>query len=64
VSWRSRGVEGWLPADLVLLRTSPLDDIHDTRAIEAVVLSGRYLDGAALDALLAGAKTATGRARP
>jgi imidazolonepropionase-like amidohydrolase len=39
-------------ADLVLLRANPLEDIRNTRTIEAVVLGGRYLDRAALDELL------------
>jgi hypothetical protein len=45
-------------ADLVLLEASPLDDIHNTQKIRAVVLSGRYLDRAALDQLLAHARSA------
>jgi imidazolonepropionase-like amidohydrolase len=47
-------------ADLVLLRANPLEDIHNTRTIEAVVLGGRYLDRAALDALLARTKRTAG----
>ena len=39
-------------ADLVLLTADPLDDISRTRDIRAVVHGGRYLDRAALDALL------------
>lgn len=42
-------------ADLLLLTDDPLDDIANTRAIEAVVLGGRLLDRTALDALLEGA---------
>jgi len=42
-------------ADLVLLDANPLEDIHNTQKIGAVVLNGRYLDRAALDKLLAGA---------
>jgi imidazolonepropionase-like amidohydrolase len=42
-------------ADLVLLAANPLEDIRNTRRIEAVVLNGRYLDRRALDALLANA---------
>lgn len=41
-------------ADLVLLRADPLADISNTQQIEAVVSGGRFLDRAALDALLAG----------
>jgi imidazolonepropionase-like amidohydrolase len=40
-------------ADLVLLDASPLDDIRATRAIAGVMVRGRWLDRAALDALLA-----------
>jgi hypothetical protein len=43
-------------ADLVLLDANPLQDIHNTRKIRAVVLNGRYLDRAALDKLLAQAE--------
>lgn len=40
-------------ADLVLLDADPARDIHNTRRIEAVVLAGRLLRRADLDALLA-----------
>jgi imidazolonepropionase-like amidohydrolase len=40
-------------ADLVLLDANPLEDIHNTQKIRAVVLNGKYLDRAALDNLLA-----------
>lgn len=43
-------------ADIVLLERNPLQDIDATRAIDAVVLKGDYLDRKALDALLAGAR--------
>jgi imidazolonepropionase-like amidohydrolase len=43
-------------ADFVLLDANPLDDIHNTRKIRAVVFQGKYLDRAALDSLLANAK--------
>ena len=39
-------------ADLVLLEANPLDDIHNTRKIHAVVLNGRYLSRADLDEML------------
>jgi MoxR-like ATPase len=39
-------------ADLVLLDANPLDDIRNTRKIHAVILRGKLLDRAALDALL------------
>lgn len=48
-------------ADLVLLDASPLEDIHNTQKISAVVLNGRYLDRRALDGLLAEAATAAAR---
>jgi len=40
-------------ADLVLLDANPLEDIANTQKIRAVVVNGRYLDRAALDAFLA-----------
>ena len=40
-------------ADLVLLSANPLDDIRNTRKIEAVFADGRVFDRAALDRLLA-----------
>ena len=43
-------------ADLVLLDANPLEDIHNTQKIRAVVLNGRYLDRAELDKLLADAE--------
>ena len=39
-------------ADLVLLDANPLEDIHNTEKIHAVILKGKFLDRAALDALL------------
>jgi imidazolonepropionase-like amidohydrolase len=47
-------------ADLVLLDADPLVDIRNTTRIRAVVVGGRWLDRAALDALLADAERATG----
>ncbi len=35
-------------ADLVLLSANPLNDIHNTKKINAVIINGRYLDRAAL----------------
>jgi imidazolonepropionase-like amidohydrolase len=46
-------------ADLVLLDKDPLADIHNTRSIQAVVLSGKLYPRAALDAMLAKAQTLT-----
>jgi imidazolonepropionase-like amidohydrolase len=39
-------------ADLVLLDANPLDDIHNTQTINAVVLNGKLFERADLDALL------------
>jgi len=39
-------------ADLLLLDANPLDDIHNTQKIRAVILNGKLLDRAALDAML------------
>ncbi len=41
-------------ADLVVLDANPLDDIHNTRKIRAVVLAGRYFSREQLDAMLEG----------
>ena len=46
-------------ADLVLLDKDPLADIHNTRSIQVVVLSGKLYPRAALDAMLAKAQTIT-----
>jgi len=43
-------------ADFVLLDKDPLADIHNTRSIQAVVLSGKLYPRAALDAMLAKAQ--------
>ncbi len=40
-------------ADLLLLEANPLDDIHNTQKIRAVILRGKLLDRNALDELLA-----------
>jgi len=47
-------------ADFVLLDANPLDDIRNTQKIRAVVFQGKYMDRAALDALLAHAKESAG----
>jgi imidazolonepropionase-like amidohydrolase len=49
-------VETGKNADLVLLDANPLDDIANTKRISAVVARGRFLDRAALDAILANAE--------
>ena len=48
-------------ADLVLLAADPLADIHNVRTVQAVVQDGRLFDRAALDELLAKARTAANR---
>ena len=39
-------------ANMVLLRANPLDDIHNTQKISAVIVNGRFLDRTALDHML------------
>jgi imidazolonepropionase-like amidohydrolase len=41
-------------ADLVLLDANPLDDIHNTTKVRAVILNGKLLERSDLDKLLAG----------
>jgi imidazolonepropionase-like amidohydrolase len=50
-------------ADLVLLSANPLDDIRNTRKIEAVIANGRLFDRAALDRLLAQVQAAAKRSQ-
>jgi imidazolonepropionase-like amidohydrolase len=45
-------------ADLVLLRSNPLETIRHTQEIDAVFQNGRYFDRPALDAMLARAARA------
>jgi len=51
-------------ADLVVLDANPLDDIHNTTKIRAVVSDGRYFDRKSLDALLAEAEMAAKSMQP
>jgi imidazolonepropionase-like amidohydrolase len=44
-------------ADLVLLDGNPLEDIHNTQKIRAVILGGTLMTRAELDAMLAKAET-------
>ncbi|GAA4718639.1 amidohydrolase family protein [Sphingomonas lutea] len=48
-------------ADILILDANPLRDIAATRQVRGVVLTGKFLDRAALDALLAAAKAKAGR---
>ncbi|HXJ90939.1 MAG TPA: amidohydrolase family protein [Candidatus Binatia bacterium] len=48
-------------ADLVLLNANPLDEIANTRKIEAVIVNGRYLPRAQLDKMLAAVEKAASR---
>jgi imidazolonepropionase-like amidohydrolase len=48
-------------ADLVLLDKDPLADIHNTRAIQAVVLNGKLFRRAALNQMLAQAQALANR---
>lgn len=48
-------------ADLVLLDANPLDDIANTKRIDAVIYSGRLFPRAALDEMLAQVETLAGR---
>jgi len=57
-------VETGKRADLLLLDGSPLENIANTQRIAAVVRDGNYLDRAALDKMLAQAKTAAAPTPP
>lgn len=50
-------------ADLVLLDANPLEDIHNTQKIRAVVLAGQYFSRDQLDAMLHGVETAAARSK-
>ena len=52
------GISPGKVADVVLLDRSPLEDIRNTRRLQAVVANGRYYDRAQLDRLLAGVEQA------
>jgi imidazolonepropionase-like amidohydrolase len=51
-------------ADLVLLEANPLEDIGNVSRIVAVVMNGRLLDRAQLDATLAAVRTQFKTQRP
>src|SRR6267154_1761135 len=48
-------------ADLVLLSANPLDDIHNTKKITAVIVNGRLFDRPALDRILKQVESAAKR---
>lgn len=50
-------------ADLVLLERNPLIDIANTRSIDTVILNGKVLNRAALDAMLASVREANASSR-
>ena len=50
-------------ADLLLLSANPLEDIANTRSIDAVVLNGGLLDRTRLDELLVAVRQANARSR-
>lgn len=50
-------------ADLLLLNENPLDDIANTRSIEAVILDGEVIDRAQLDSILDAVKRANEESR-
>ena len=50
-------------ADMVLLDANPLTDIRNTGKIAGLFFNGQYLDGAALDSLLAFAEQQAGSVR-
>lgn len=51
-------------ADMVLLNADPTKDIRNTTAIEAVVMNGKYLNRADLDAMLSAAQKSFEAAAP
>src|SRR5713226_5158405 len=57
-------VEAGKIADLVLLSANPLDDIHNTKKITAVIVNGRLFDRAALDRILKQVQSAAKRNDP
>lgn len=56
-------IEAGRRADLVLLTENPLASISNTTAIETVILNGRVLDRARLNAMLEAVKDANARSR-
>lgn len=60
---RFGSVEVGKAADLILLAANPYEDINNTRKIDGVFFSGRYLDRSALDQLLDFAEQQAGSVR-
>jgi len=58
---RYGAVEAGKIADLVLLSANPLDDIHNTKKITAVIVNGRLFDRAALNRILKQVESAAKR---
>ncbi|WP_347922865.1 amidohydrolase family protein [Pontimicrobium sp. SW4] len=56
-------IEVGLRADLVLLEKNPLEDINNTRTINAVIANGKFLDRTILDKMLQSIKDANNRSR-
>ena len=50
-------------ADLVLLDKNPLDDISNTRSINAVIVNGKYINRSELDKMLLAVKKANKKSR-
>lgn len=50
-------------ADMVLLGANPLDDIANTRSVEAVIVNGSYFDRDRLDAMLSAVKAVNDQSR-
>jgi imidazolonepropionase-like amidohydrolase len=56
-------IEGGKMADLVLLTANPLDDIHNTTKINAVIANGRVFERPELDAMLEQVESAAKRVK-
>lgn len=60
---RTGRIEPGYRADMLLLRGNPLDGIDNTTTIEAVVIGGKVIDRAGLDAMLSAVKAANNHSR-
>jgi hypothetical protein len=56
-------IEAGFRADLILLAKNPLEDIKNTKTINAVITNGKYLDRKELDKILEAIKQANYRSR-